>query len=62
MERGLTLYELTEGRGAGTSYLWGASGQYLINSVLRASFFYDARAPQGAPTIHTVRMQLSAVF
>ncbi|MDX1420557.1 MAG: hypothetical protein R3181_11370, partial [Rubricoccaceae bacterium] len=26
---GLTLFELTEGRGAGVSYLWGLTGQYL---------------------------------
>ena len=59
---GLTSFELTEGRGPGTSYLWGLVGQYTINSLLRASLFYDGRAPADAPVIHTVRMQLSAVF
>ena len=59
---GLTSFELTEGRGPGISYLWGVVGQYTINSFLRASMFYDGRAPADAPVIHTVRMQLSAVF
>ncbi|NNF59069.1 MAG: hypothetical protein HKN04_12615 [Rhodothermaceae bacterium] len=59
---GLTTFELTEGRGPGTSYLWGVNAQYTINSVLRASLLYDGRAPANAPVIHTVRMQLSAVF
>ncbi len=59
---GLANFELTDGRGPGTSYLWGIVGQYTINSFLRASLFYDGRAPAEAPIIHTVRMQLSAVF
>ena len=59
---GLTSFELTDGRGPGISYLWGVVGQYTINSFLRASVFYDGRAPADAPVIHTVRMQLSAVF
>jgi hypothetical protein len=59
---GLTLFELTEGRGPGTSYLWGLTGQYVISSLLRASLTYDGRAPANARVIHTVRMQLSAVF
>lgn len=59
---GLANYELTEGRGPGISYLWGIVGQYTINSFLRASLFYDGRSPAEAPVIHTVRMQLSAVF
>jgi hypothetical protein len=60
--QGLALFELTDGRGPGTSYLWGVSGQYALNRFLRASFSYDGRAPSGAPVLHTVRMQLSAVF
>lgn len=59
---GLTLFELTEGRGPGISYLWGLTGQYVVSSLLRASFVYDGRAPANAPVIHTVRLQLSAVF
>ena len=59
---GQTAFELTERRGAGVSYLWSASGQYTINRFLRASLSYEGRAPAQAPTIHNVRVQLSAVF
>ena len=59
---GLAQFELTDGRGPGTSFLWGFNGQYALNRFLRASFSYDGRAPSEAPVLHTVRMQLSAVF
>lgn len=59
---GLAEFELTDGRGPGTSYLWGVSGQYQLNEYLRATLNYDGRLPDGRPAIHTMRMQLSAVF
>ena len=59
---GLASFELTDGRGAGRSYLWNATGEYLISRYLRASLSYDGRSPASAPTLHTVRMQLSATF
>ena len=59
---GLAQFELTEGRGAGTSFLWGLDGQYRINDYLRATLSYDGRAPANAPVINTFRMQLSAQF
>ena len=59
---GLLSYELTEGRGAGTSYLWGATLDYTLTRYLRASAFYDGRAPASARAVHTFRMQLSASF
>lgn len=59
---GLAEYELTDGRGPGTSWLWNTSMRYSINEYLRASLQYDGRAPEGAPVIHAFRMQLSAVF
>ncbi len=59
---GLALFELTEGRGPGTSYLWGLDGQLGLTDQLRATLSYDGRAPAEAPTIQTVRLQLSAVF
>ncbi|GIV62339.1 MAG: hypothetical protein KatS3mg044_1205 [Rhodothermaceae bacterium] len=59
---GLAAFELTDGRGPGTSFLWNLNGQYVLNRYLRASFSYDGRVPAGAPALHTVRMQLSAVF
>lgn len=59
---GLAQFELTDGRGPGTSFLWGLDGQYRINDYLRATLSYDGRAPANAPTINTLRMQLSAQF
>ncbi|NND72798.1 MAG: hypothetical protein HKN43_14570 [Rhodothermales bacterium] len=55
-------FELTDGRGVGTSYLWSLNGQYSINEYLRAVLSYDGRAPSIGRTIHTMRMQLTAVF
>ncbi|MFK7843875.1 MAG: hypothetical protein AB8G77_01145 [Rhodothermales bacterium] len=59
---GLSLFELTDGRGAGTSYLWGLNGDYTLNQFLRLSFAYDGRSPADAPTLHTLRVQMSALF
>ena len=59
---GLAQFELTDGRGPGTSWLWTLLGQYTINRYLRASVQYDGRAPAEAPVLHTVRMQVSAIF
>ena len=59
---GLARFELTDGRGAGTSYLWRLGGQYRFSDRLRATFSYDGRAPADAPTINSVRMQMSASF
>ncbi len=59
---GLALFEFTDGRGAGTSYLWGLDVQGVLTDRFRVSAVYDGRAPAGAPTIQTVRVQVSAVF
>jgi hypothetical protein len=59
---GLAGFELTDGRGAGTSWLWNTSLDYTISRLLRASLYYDGRAPADAPVLHTVRAQLSATF
>ncbi len=60
--RGLAFFELTDGRGAGTSFMWTASAWYQLSSVLRSTLAYNGRRPQGVRAIHTVRIQLSAVF
>ncbi len=59
---GQAAYELTDGRGPGTSYLWNAALQYVLSRTLNLTLGYDGRAPSGAPTIHTGRMQISASF
>jgi hypothetical protein len=58
----LSLFELTDGRGPGTSALWGLDAQIGLTDRLRATVAYDGRAPSGAPVVQTVRLQLSAVF
>jgi len=59
---GLARFELTDGRGPGTSALWNLQLRYVINEFLRANVSYDGRAPANAPVIHTVRAQLNASF
>ncbi|WP_228702809.1 hypothetical protein [Salisaeta longa] len=60
--RGLAQFELTDGRGPGTSYLWRVQGQLSLSQTLSATIAYDGRAPSNAPTIHTARVQLTASF
>ena len=59
---GLALFELSDGLGAGDSWIWSLTSWYQISSVLRATLSYTGRRPQDAPTIHSVRMQLSATL
>jgi len=59
---GLARFELTEGRGPGRSYLWGARGEYQVSGNIRATFAYDGRAPAAADVIHTFRINVSAQF
>lgn len=59
---GRTRFQLTDGRGPGTSMIWGLQGRYVISNNLEASVSYDGRAPSDAPVIHTVRAKVSATF
>ncbi len=59
---GQAQFELTDGRGPGTSMLWGLQGQYAFSGNLRASVNYDGRIPATTEPIHTVRVQVSASF
>lgn len=59
---GEAAYELTEGRGPGRSLLWSASVQAALSRVLTLTAGYDGRAPQDAPLVQTLRVQLSAAF
>ena len=60
--RGLAQFRLTDGRGPGTSLLWGLQGRYIVTNNLEASLNYDGRAPANADPIHTVRVKLTASF
>ncbi len=57
---GLALFELTDGRGPGTSALWGVDAQVGLTERLRGSVVYDGRAPAEGRVIQTVRVQVSA--
>ena len=59
---GLSLFELTDGRGPGTSALWGLDVQLGLTERLRGSLVYDGRAPARGRAIQTVRVQLSATL
>ena len=59
---GQAQFELTDGRGPGTSALWGLQGRYALTDNLRATLNYDGRAPATADPLHTVRVQLNASF
>ena len=60
--RGLAQYQLTDGRGPGTSLLWGVQGRYIVSESLEANLSYDGRAPSNADPIHTVRVKLTTSF
>ena len=59
---GIAAWEMTDGRGAGRSMLWGATVQWSVSRVLRATLAYDGRAPATGPAIHTGRLEVSAIF
>ena len=59
---GLSLFELTDGRGPGTSVLWGADAQVGLTDRVRGSFVYDGRAPAQGRAVQTVRVQLTATL
>ncbi|MDA1027982.1 MAG: hypothetical protein O3B41_02875 [Bacteroidetes bacterium] len=60
--KGLQTFHLTEGRGAGASWLWGLTFNARLTDVLTATFGYDGRAPNKSETIHTGRVQFTARF
>ncbi len=59
---GLSLFELTDGRGPGTSVLWGLDAQLGLTERLRGSLVYDGRAPAQGRAVQSVRVQLSATL
>ncbi len=59
---GLAQFELTDGRGPGTSFLWNLNAWYQVSHILRATTSYSGRSPASSPTLHTLRISLSVVF
>jgi len=59
---GLQLFELTEGRGAGPSWMWHLHLDIRLTDIISATLRYDGRRPSGVDTIHTGRFHLTARF
>ena len=59
---GLAHFELTDGRGEGTSLMWRLDAWMQLSRVMRATLTYTGRSPEDAPSVHTIRMQLGASF
>ncbi len=57
-----TRFELTEGTGEGTNFVWSFTANYRFNSLIRLNFTYDGRTVKNRPDIHTIKMVVSAVF
>ncbi|MEX2604335.1 MAG: hypothetical protein WD361_09020 [Gracilimonas sp.] len=55
-------YELTEGTGEGTNLIWTVNSSYRASNLIRLSFNYDGRTVSGRPSIHTIKLVLSATF
>lgn len=59
---GLGTFELTDGAGAGVSWLWNLEANYKISELIRASLNYDGRTVTGGSPIQTLRFVVRAVF
>lgn len=55
-------YELTEGTGEGTNLIWSLNSTYRANNLIRLSFTYDGRTVTNRPSIHTIKLVMSATF
>ncbi|MFN1834388.1 hypothetical protein AB2B38_003910 [Balneola sp. MJW-20] len=56
------IFELTEGTGEGTNLLWSVNANYRLSSLVRLSFNYDGRTVKNRPSVHTIKLVVSAVF
>jgi hypothetical protein len=55
-------YELTEGTGEGQNLLWSLRSTYRVSNFIRFSLDYDGRTVSDRPSIHTVKLVMSATF
>jgi hypothetical protein len=55
-------YELTEGTGEGTNLIWSLNSSYRASKLIRLSFNYDGRTVTDRPSIHTIKLVVSATF
>ncbi|WP_020402373.1 hypothetical protein [Gracilimonas tropica] len=55
-------YELTEGTGEGINFLWSLRSTYRMSNLIRLSLDYDGRTVKDRPTIHTIKLVMSATL
>ena len=59
---GQAEFELTDGMGAGTNFLWNLNSSYRASSLVRLSLQYNGRTTSARQVIQTMRFVVSAVF
>lgn len=55
-------FELTDGRAAGTSWVWRVNFDYRLTSFMQATLSYLGRSEQERAVIHTARAEVKAFF
>ena len=58
----LGIFELTDGTGIGKNLIWSVNASYNISRLVRLTFNYDGRTVRNAPSIHTGKLTISAIF
>lgn len=58
----LGVFELTDGTGIGRNLIWSVNASYNISRLVRLTFNYDGRTVTNAPSIHTGKLTISAIF
>lgn len=55
-------YEITEGTGEGSNFIWSFTGSLRTSDLLRLTFNYDGRTVSDKPAVHVAKLVLSANF
>ncbi|TVQ15182.1 MAG: hypothetical protein EA364_02945 [Balneolaceae bacterium] len=55
-------FEMTEGAGLGSTFLWSAGFSWRVSEFIRATVNYDGRTITDRPTVQTLRVVFTAVF
>lgn len=55
-------FEMTEGAGLGSTFLWSAGLSWRVSEFIRATVNYDGRTITDRPAVQTLRVVFTAVF